>query len=161
MLTRLTRRLGLMIERIALRSVSGGNSRRARARRLREAPAKDTRFLTERTSRTDAWTLEEVRSRSRITESLQQHPVCDRARQGGADLGVAALQITPPHTCSDRATMRCTSFRNVFEKTGSRYHLHVVPWSSCLRSAGRICAKTTKSLHQAERKRRQDAGDLC
>ncbi|MDZ4801915.1 MAG: dihydrodipicolinate synthase family protein [Bryobacteraceae bacterium] len=86
----------------------------------------ETRDLT-------AWTTEEVRSRIPVITGIITNSTKSAIERGQAvaDLGVAALQITPPHYLfrpSDEAMLR--HFATVYEKTGIPVIIYnVVPWS--------------------------------
>ncbi len=86
----------------------------------------ETRDLT-------AWTTEEVRSRIPVITGIITNSTKSAIGRGQAvaDLGVTALQITPPHYLfrpSDDAMLR--HFATIFEKTGIPVIIYnVVPWS--------------------------------
>jgi 4-hydroxy-tetrahydrodipicolinate synthase len=86
----------------------------------------ETRDLT-------AWTMEEVQSRIPVITGIITNSTGSAIERGQAvaDLGVAALQITPPHYLfrpSDEAMLR--HFATIFEKTGIPVIIYnVVPWS--------------------------------
>lgn len=86
----------------------------------------ETRDLT-------AWTMEEAGSRVPVITGIITNSTKSAIERGRAvaDLGVAALQITPPHYLfrpSDEAMLR--HFATVFEKTGIPVIIYnVVPWS--------------------------------